>query len=147
MHQHEAGKLDLDKDINDYLDFRIPPYDGKPITLRNIMPHTAGFEESIRYLISSNPKAIMSLGAYAKKALPDRVFAPGATPAYSNSATALAGYIVERVSGAGCDSYIQRHIIAPLGMAHSTLPTPRPKTPAHLRPRGYAPLASAKGQE
>src|SRR3546814_13627489 len=97
MQQLEAGKLDLDKDINAYLDFRLPPYDGKPITLRNIMTHTAGFEESIRYLISSNPTAIMSLGAYAKKALPDRVFAPGATPAHSTYATALAGSLVELV--------------------------------------------------
>src|SRR3546814_18117333 len=101
MQQLEAGKLDLDKDINAYLDFRIPPYDGKPITLRNIMTHTAGFEESIRYLISSNPKAIMSLDAYAKKALPKRGFAPGATPAYSNYANTLPGYPVGRVRGTG----------------------------------------------
>src|SRR3546814_16916919 len=102
MQQLEAGKLDLDKDINAYLDFRIPPYDGKPITLRNIMTHTAGFEESIRYLISSNTKAIMSLGAYAKKALPDRVLAPGATPAYSTHATALPGSSEERRRGQKC---------------------------------------------
>src|SRR3546814_2597517 len=90
MQQVEAGKLDLDKDVNAYLDFKIPPYDGKPITLRNIMTHTAGFEESVRYLISSDPKAVMPLQDFAKKALPARVFAPGTTPAYSNYATALA---------------------------------------------------------
>jgi CubicO group peptidase (beta-lactamase class C family) len=43
----EQGKLDLDKDINTYLDFKIPDYDGKPITLRQIMTHTAGFEEAV----------------------------------------------------------------------------------------------------
>src|SRR3546814_20312345 len=36
MPQVEAGKLDLDKDVNAYLDFKIPPYDGKQITLRKI---------------------------------------------------------------------------------------------------------------
>jgi len=138
MQQVEAGKLDLDKDVNAYLDFKIPPYDGKPITLRNIMTHTAGFEESIRYLISSNPKAMMSLEAYAKKALPERVFAPGTTPAYSNYATALAGYIVERVSGEDFDSYIERHIFAPLGMAHSTFRQPLPKALAPFMASGYA---------
>src|SRR3546814_1374892 len=87
MQQVEAGKLDLDADVNQYLDFKIPPYEGKPITLRNIMTHTPGFEESIRYLISSDPKAVMPLQDYARKALPERVFAPGSTPAYSNYAT------------------------------------------------------------
>jgi CubicO group peptidase (beta-lactamase class C family) len=44
MQQVEQGKLDLDRDVNDYLDFKIPPAFGKPITLRNIMTHTPGFE-------------------------------------------------------------------------------------------------------
>ena len=47
----EQGKLDLDKDVNSYIDFVIPAYDGKPITLRNIMTHTAGFEEAVKGLI------------------------------------------------------------------------------------------------
>ena len=104
MQQVEAGKIDLDKDVNAYLDFKIPPYDGKPITMRNIMTHTAGFEESIRHLISSDPKAVMTLKKQMPLALPERVFAPGTTPAYSNYATALAGYIVERVSGEDFDT-------------------------------------------
>ena len=127
MQQVEAGKLDLDKDVNAYLDFKIPPFQGKPITLRNIMTHTAGFEESVRYLISNDPKAAMSLKKLLPLALPERVFAPGTTPAYSNYATALAGYIVERVSGEDFDSYIDKHIFTPLGMAHSTFRQPLPK--------------------
>ena len=39
----EQGKLDLDADVNTYLDFKIPPRDGKPITLRNLMTHSPGF--------------------------------------------------------------------------------------------------------
>src|SRR5208337_1922957 len=46
----EQGKLDLNRDVNDYLDFKIPPAFGKPITLRNIMTHTAGFEEVVKDL-------------------------------------------------------------------------------------------------
>ncbi len=94
MQQVEAGKIDLDKDVNSYVDFKIPPFDGKPITMRHIMTHTAGFEESVRYLSSSDPKAAMTLKQQMPLALPERVFAPGTTPAYSNYATALAGYIV-----------------------------------------------------
>ncbi len=53
----EQGKIDLDADVNQYLDFKIPPRDGKPVTMRNIMQHTAGFEEQAKGIISSDPKA------------------------------------------------------------------------------------------
>ena len=52
----EQGKIDLDKDINAYLDFEIPPYNGKPVTMRNIMTHTTGFEETVRHLIHDDPQ-------------------------------------------------------------------------------------------
>jgi len=141
MQQVEAGKLDLDKDVNAYLDFKIPPYDGKPITLRNIMTHSAGFEESIRHLISNDPKAVMELGKYSREALPERVFAPGTTPAYSNYATALAGHIVERVSGMSFDDYVEQRIFAPLGMTHSTFRQPLPAKFKPFMSSGYKSLA------
>ena len=40
MQQVEAGKLDLDHDINEYLDFRIEGYGGQPIKLRHLLTHT-----------------------------------------------------------------------------------------------------------
>lgn len=137
MQQVEAGKLDLDKDVNTYLDFKIPPFEGKPITLRNIMTHTAGFEESVRYLISSDPKAAMALKKQMPLALPQRVFAPGTTPAYSNYATALAGYIVERVSGETFDDYVDHHIFKPLGMAHASFRQPLPANLVADMSNGY----------
>ena len=137
MQQVEAGKIDLDKDVNTYLDFKIPAYQGKPITMRNIMTHTAGFQESVRYLISSDPKAVMTLKQQMPLALPDRVFAPGTTPAYSNYATALAGYIVERVSGEPFDNYIENHIFKPLNMTHSSFRQPLPANLAAHMSKGY----------
>ncbi|MGQ3229687.1 MAG: serine hydrolase domain-containing protein [Blastomonas fulva] len=137
MQQVEAGKLDLDKDVNSYIDFKIPPFEGKPITLRHIMTHTAGFEESVRHLISSDPKAAMTLKKQMPLALPERVFAPGTTPAYSNYATALAGYIVERVSGEPFDDYIDNHIFDPLGMAHSSFRQPLQAKLVPLMSKGY----------
>lgn len=137
MQQVEAGKIDLDKDVNAYLDFKIPPFEGKPITMRQIMTHTAGFEESVRYLISSDPKAAMTLKQQMPLALPERVFAPGTTPAYSNYATALAGYIVERVSGETFDSYIDNHIFDPLGMTHSSFRQPLPAKLVPPMSKGY----------
>jgi CubicO group peptidase (beta-lactamase class C family) len=137
MQQVEAGKIDLDKDVNAYLDFKIPPFEGKPVTMRNIMTHTAGFEESVRHLISSDPKAVMTLKEQMPLALPERVFAPGTTPAYSNYATALAGYIVERVSGEPFDNYIENRIFKPLGMTHSTFRQPLPARLAPHMAKGY----------
>lgn len=141
MQQVEAGKLDLDEDVNAYLDFEIPPYEGEPITLRHIMTHTAGFEESIRHLISSDPEAVMPLQAYAREALPARVFAPGATPAYSNYATALAGYVVERVSGEPFDDYVERHIFAPLEMRYASFRQPLPEALRPFMSSGYPTVA------
>ena len=87
----DEGKLNLDADVNQYLDFKIPPYDGKPVTLRQTMTHTAGFEESGKDLIAYDAKYSMGLGAYLKRYVPRRIFQPGTTPAYSNWATSLAG--------------------------------------------------------
>ncbi len=70
---------------------RFRPYEGKPITLRNIMTHTAGFQETVRRLISDNQGDMQPLGTFVKDNQPDRIFPPGTMPAYSNYATALAG--------------------------------------------------------
>lgn len=131
MQMVEAGKIDLDKDINTYLDFRIPPYAGKPVTMRNLMTHTAGFDEVQRGLNSYDLKDIPTLGEAVKRQVPARIYAPGSTPAYSNYGTALAGYIVERVSGLPFDDYVEQRIFAPAGMTHSTM---RAKLPARLEP-------------
>ncbi|PEQ14065.1 serine hydrolase [Novosphingobium sp. PC22D] len=133
----EQGKIDLDADVNAYLDFEIPSYDGKPITMRQIMTHTAGFEESLRHLIGDDPATVMSLDDYVREGRPERVFAPGTTPAYSNYATALAGYIVQRRSGMPFDDYVEQKIFAPLGMADSSFRQPLPRTLAPMMSKGY----------
>ncbi len=137
MQQVQEGKLDLDADVNTYLDFKIPAYEGKPITLRNIMTHTPGFEEALRGLISDEQKTSESLGAVLKRWTPNRIYAPGTTPAYSNYATGLAGYIVERVSGIPFDDYIEQRIFAPLGMTQSTFRQPLPTALAPFMSKSY----------
>jgi len=133
----EQGKIDLDRDVNTYLDFTIPPYQGKPVTMRNIMTHTAGFEEAIRGLIATDPKGIQPLGDTLKHWVPERVYAPGSTSAYSNYATAVAGYIVQRVSGEPFDQYIANHIFLPLGMRHSSFSQPLQPALQPLVSKGY----------
>ena len=121
MQQVERGNVKLDADVNTYLDFKIPPGpDGKPITVRNLMTHTTGFEEQLKELFVPEIKDVKSLGDSLKGHTPRRLFPAGSTPAYSNYGAGLAGYIVERASGMPFDDYVEKNIFAPLGMNHST---------------------------
>src|SRR4030095_12333522 len=65
MQLFEQGKLDLDRDVNEYLDFKLPDAFGKPIPLKHIMTHTPGFEEQIKDLFSTAPIK-PNLGQYLK---------------------------------------------------------------------------------
>jgi len=141
MQQVEAGKLDLDADVNRYLDFAIPAFHGQPITLRQIMTHTAGFEEANKKLITYDARDVEPIGAYLKRHVPARVYAPGTTPAYSNWATTLAGYIVERVSGVPFDDYVEQRIFRPLDMRTASFRQPLPPRLRGLMAEGY-PLGS-----
>ena len=136
MQLYEQGKLDFDKDVNEYLDFKIPEAFGKPITLKNMMTHTPGFEEQVKDLFVTGTET-PNLGQYLKTHIPARIFPPGTTPAYSNYATALAGYIVERVSGRPFAEYIDENIFKPLGMTHSTFAQPLPAALADSMSGGY----------
>jgi CubicO group peptidase (beta-lactamase class C family) len=124
MQQVEAGKIDLDADVNRYLDFTIPAYDGKPITMRDLMTHTAGFSESVKHLFPGDTKALLPLDRFVSTTVPHRIFPPGEVPAYSNYGAALAGYIVQRTSGEPFDQYVAKHIFAPLEMNHSSFTQP-----------------------
>jgi CubicO group peptidase (beta-lactamase class C family) len=140
MQQVEQGKIDLDADVNQYLDFKIPARDGKPVTMRELMQHVAGFEEQAKGIMSDDPKS-PGFEALLKQWVPERVFAAGSTPAYSNYGASLAGYIVQRVSGESFDDYIDKHIFAPLDMQHSSFRQPLPANLEPLMSKGY-PLAS-----
>ncbi|MFZ0269234.1 serine hydrolase domain-containing protein [Caulobacter sp.] len=137
MQQVEAGKIDLDRDINDYLDFKIPPAFGKPITMRHLMTHTAGFEETAKHLLIDDPAKDEPLDVVLKRWTPERIYAPGAMAAYSNYGASLAGYIVQRVSGEPFAVYVDRHIFAPLGMTRSSFVQPLPPALAGGMSKGY----------
>ncbi len=124
----EQGKLSLDEDVNTYLDFKIPNTFANPITLKNLMTHTPGFEDRGEGLFKLKSEDVMSLEEYLKTSLPVRVFPPGEIGAYSNYGTALAGYIVERVSEMDFETYVQVNIFDPLGMQYATFQQPLPPT-------------------
>lgn len=137
MQQVEQGKIDLDKDVNTYLDFKIPARADGPITMRHLLTHTPGFDESARGNFSSDPKFVVELSETMKRPVPARIFKAGSTPAYSNYGTALAGYIVQRVSGMPFDDYLDAHVFAPTGMTRSTFRQPLPAKLQPLMSQGY----------
>lgn len=137
MQLAEQGKLDIDADVNKYLDFRIAPAFGKPVTLRNLMTHTGGFEEVVRDIIYTDPKKTTSLRDFLIANQPHRMYPPGEIPAYSNYGVGLAGYIVQRVSVEPFEQYVSEHIFQPLGMQHSSFNEPMTSELSPFVSEGY----------
>src|SRR5438034_1123394 len=133
----EQGKLDLDRDVNDYLDFAIPKTYSEPVTLRQLLTHTAGFEETLKNLFVAHESDLKPLRAYLVNQMPARIFPPGKVPSYSNYGFTLAGYIVERVSGEKFERYIDNHILKPLRMTDWTFDQPLPPELAAQMSKGY----------
>lgn len=127
----EQGKLNLDADINTYLDFRIPDTYPQPITLKHLMAHTSGIEDRWLESLVSDASEMVPEREWLIANFPGRVRPPGEAAGYSNYNAMLAGYIVAQVSGESYEQYIQKHIFDPLGMTHSTV---QPQMPADLRP-------------
>ena len=120
----EEGLVDLHADVQDYLgDIRIPPTFDEPITLAHLMTHTAGFAEITGPLYGTE---LPILSDYLAEHMPERIFPPGAVTAYSNYGAALAAHILERVTGVSCPTYVEEHILRPLGMNDSSMTQPLP---------------------
>lgn len=142
----EQGKLDLDADVNTYLKaFRIPATYSRPVSLRHVMTHTAGFEDGFMgYHTAVSDQDFKPLSEYVPAHMPTRVRPPtgdfndGSGAAYSNWAATLAGYVVEAVSGEPYDEYLERHILQPLEMSSSTPREPLPAALASRLSKGYA---------
>lgn len=140
----ESGDVDLDTDVGEYLDFDVPRSFDQPITLRNLLTHTAGFEEVIDGLIGSGDVTPVLRDALAT-APPEQIYEPGTVPAYSNYGNALAGYVVERVSGVPFEEYVQRNILEPTGMTSSTFEQPLPDELSDRMSQGYASSSGEPG--
>jgi CubicO group peptidase (beta-lactamase class C family) len=126
MQLAEQGKLDLHADINQYLKaFQIPATFPEPIAAAHLLTHTAGFDEKVFGMAVRSSADLEPLGQYLARELPRRVRPPGQQSQYSNHGMALAGYLVEAVSGRSYNQYISDEILRPLGMNHSTMEMPR----------------------
>lgn len=114
---YEEGKVELDVDINNYLKAFQLPYQ---VTLRQLLTHTAGLEESIFDRVKLAPDEFLPLEEYLKWHIPEQILIPGEAPAYSNHGMALAGLVVQNVSGLPFEEFIRKRIFIPLGMTNSS---------------------------
>lgn len=123
MQLWEQGKIDLNEDIRTYLPegFLTNLNYDTPITMLNLMNHNAGFQEMFVDGVQKDREHFRSLGEQLKLYEPQQVYEPGTVTAYSNWSAALAGYIVECISGQSFDAYVQEHIFKKLNMNHTTI--------------------------
>ena len=134
----EQGKLDLKADVNTYLKaFKIPATFPEPITLTHLLTHTPGFEDPLLGLFSYDLATLKPLGEVLAAELPARVRPPGQLAVYSNYGAALAGYIVQEVSGMPWEDYIEKNILAPLDLHHTTVRQPVPAALTNDLVTGY----------
>ncbi len=134
----EQGKLDLHEDVNHYLrTLRVPEAFGRPVTLADLMTHSAGFEDKVVGLFVDDTSAMRPMEDVLAEQMPARVRPPGEVSSYSNHGTALAMQVVQDVSGEPWIEYIERHILEPLGMTHTSFLQPLPEALAGDMSVGY----------
>ena len=112
----DQGKLRLDDPISKYLDD--PPEAWKKITLLHLLTHTSGIV-SITDLAPE--QAALTRGGTSAEIVErfrnqPLLFPPGTQARYSNSGYILLGMVIEKVSGEPYATFLQRHILSPLGM-------------------------------
>ena len=119
----QDGKLSLDDDIRKYIP-EVPSFGGQKITIRNLLTHTSGLRDQWGLLGIEgrgpgsqvhSPATTLDLVIHQKMLN----FPPGSEYLYSNTGYALAGIIVERVSGKTLDAFTQERLFRPLGMTHT----------------------------
>ena len=123
MQLYEQGRVDLDRDVRDYLPegfLKNLRFD-TPVTMTHLMNHSAGFQEMLWDVFSDIEDNIPELGQLLSHRQPEQIYEPGRVTAYSNWGVALAGYIVECIAGQPFYAYVNQHIFAPLGMKHTSL--------------------------
>ncbi|MGD8750968.1 MAG: serine hydrolase [Anaerolineales bacterium] len=132
----ERGALDLDADVNQYLTrFQVPDTFPEPVTARHLINMVGGFDTRAVGIRAPSAAELRPLGEYLAERMPPRVLPPGRYRRYNDHEIALAGYLVEVVSGMPYEAYIRQHIFDPLGMGSSSILLPDEQLP--MAARGY----------
>lgn len=121
MQLYEDKKLKLDNDINDYLtSLNIDYKYNAPVTIRQLLTHTAGFDQRNLYVSVKNDKDIIPLDEHLKKRMPKQIRRSGEVFTYSNYGYALLALIIEDITGLSFKEYVNRYVFEPLEMNTSS---------------------------
>lgn len=125
MQLHERGLLRLTDDVNRHLTlFRLDPTYPEPVRVAHLLTHTGGFYEPHIGLLVRHPSEVLPLGQFLPARMPPRVMPPGVAISYSTYGMALAGHLVEVVTGLPFARYAEENILGPLGMRRSSFVMP-----------------------
>ena len=134
----DEAKLDLDDPVARHVPelAALPPptEDSGPVTIRQLLSHTAGFPEDNPWGDRQLDASEEELSALLRQGLPFST-APGTAFEYSNYGYAILGRVVSRASGMRYQDYVDREILKPLGMT-STFWDPR-EVPRERLTGGY----------
>lgn len=129
MQLREEGKLGLDDPVVKYLPwFKAKPAgnDDGPVTIEQLLSHSSGLQREAgdHWVTYKFPSTDEIQRLYADR---EAAFAPSVRWKYSNLAYAIAGQVVEKVSGEPWSVYVERNIFKPLGMEASSVDRDTPK--------------------
>ena len=109
----DQGRVDLDRDISEYLGFQIrnPAFPDQNITLRQLITHTSGVRDKIDYLIPLDGRieAVM-----ANPAAWDSRYRPGSYFSYANLNSPIIAATIEAATGERFDKLVAKNVLAPL---------------------------------
>ena len=139
----EQGKLSLDDPISKY--YPAAPPSWAPITLKHLLTHTSGIPSytaipgffGMPSRTERSPQDVVAL----TQDMPLE-FKPGEKFNYNNTGYVLLGYVIEKVSGQAYRTYLQEHILKPLGLSNTGYDLTEPLLPH--RAAGYASAPSGR---
>lgn len=125
MQLAEQGRLDVHADINQYLtSFQLPDTFAEPVTTHHLLHHTSGIDSKFVDTRVHDRAELEPLADYLARELPPRVAPPGEIRNYNDFGIALAGLVVEEVSGMPFADYVQVNIFSPLQMDSTWMVVP-----------------------
>ena len=121
MQLYEEGKLDLNKNIDNYINpYKVINNYKKPVTCSNLLTHSSGVDEASELNGSTRyEKLIKPQEYYMDTHIPKVVREPNSVSRYCNEGYNLLGYIVEKVSGITYEEYVKKNILETLKMDSS----------------------------